>query len=70
MPEDTIIEIFVNGEAVNIKAIEKPPIGLRPKYIADEQRHNEVKEAIHRYINNNRPIPAEWIEEYNSFLKK
>lgn len=59
-----------NGESVKINRIKKPPVGLMPKYIWDEQRHEEVKDAIRRYLSEDCQIPTEWIEEYNSFLKK
>lgn len=42
---------------------EKPPLGLKPKYIHDEQRLSEVKNAIDRYFEKNKEIPSEWIEE-------
>mgnify|MGYP001403173461 CR=1 FL=1 len=48
---------------------EKPPIGLKPRYIHDAQRHREVKEAMLRYIDDDRMVPIEWWEEYNYFLK-
>lgn len=44
----------------------KPPIGLRPKNIADLDRLEEVAAAIHRYREALRPLPIEWVEEYNA----
>jgi hypothetical protein len=50
------------------KQIVKPPIGLRPKYLSDIDRFNEVKSAIVRYYDADLKIPIEWIEEYNGFI--
>jgi len=46
-----------------------PPIGLKPRFIVTEERLEEVKEAIERYIENGFKVPAEWIEEYNDLLE-
>ena len=47
----------------------KPPVGLRPKYISDAERLEEVKAAIVRYFNAELEIPVEWVEEYNNLIK-
>lgn len=49
---------------------EKPSIGVKPRFIHDEQRAEELSGAIMRYIQANRRIPTEWLEEYNELLKK
>ena len=41
----------------------KPPLGLRPRWLAEEQRMQEIAEAIFRYSNHNLPVPAHWSEE-------
>ena len=48
----------------------KPPIGLMPRKFWDEKRLNEVSSAIARYINACRPVPPEWIEEYNELVER
>ncbi len=50
------------------KTEKKPPIGLVPKFIRQEQRLKEVKEAINRYFEAGLEIPTEWIEEYNELI--
>lgn len=45
---------------------QKPPMGLRPKFLADEERIAEINEAIFRYMGAKKIIPQEWIDEYNS----
>lgn len=47
----------------------KPPLGLTPKSVWDTHRLIEIKEAIKRYIEVNKPIPIEWIEEYNELQR-
>jgi hypothetical protein len=48
----------------------KPPLGIMPRYIHDEQRLNDLCLAINRYITGNKAIPIEWIEEYNELVKR
>lgn len=49
---------------------ERPPLGLRPRIIAEEQRLQEIKEAIMRFMTANREIPQEWVAEYNELATK
>lgn len=50
------------------------PVGLLPKKhfeaITKLNRVNNIKEAIQRYIEVEKEIPKEWIEEYNELIKK
>ena len=50
--------------------MQKPPLGLRPRYIADKQRLNEIRKSIARYYTTGLPIPIEWIKEYNELVVK
>ena len=43
--------------------IRKPPIGLRPKKISNKDRKIEILEAMIRYVNGFKKIPAEWVDE-------
>jgi hypothetical protein len=49
---------------------QQPPIGIMPRYIWDEIRLRELAAAISRYAAAYRPVPAEWIEEYNELIKR
>ncbi len=51
----------------NIKQspIDKPPIGLKPKQLHNEERIKEIKSAIERYKGSFYVVPAEWIDELN-----
>ena len=44
---------------------EKPPIGVMPRYFWHKKRRDELSEAIQRYMEANKSIPKEWIDEYN-----
>ncbi len=48
-----------------------PPIGLRPRYIVEKMRLNEICDAITRYCQSLHPIPIpiEWIVEYNELAE-
>jgi hypothetical protein len=47
----------------------KPPLGLRPRYVSDRKRLEEIRDAITRYTAEAYPIPAEWIAEYNELAE-
>ena len=46
---------------------EAPPLGLKPRWLAEEQRLAEVELAILRYREAGKSVPTEWMEEH-SFL--
>jgi hypothetical protein len=46
----------------------EPPIGLRPKYIADFQRIEEIMAAILRYYKEHEKVPTEWIDELGNIV--
>lgn len=48
---------------------DKPPIGLIPRHMHNRQRLSAIEEAIDRYIEVSKPIPAEWISEYCELVK-
>lgn len=48
--------------------IERPPLGLTPRWVMVEQRYGAVCAAISRYYNAGKKIPIEWIEEYNELI--
>jgi hypothetical protein len=50
--------------------IAKPPLGLKPRYIAKAHRMNEIKDAVVRYMDAWLPIPDEWITEYNELAAR
>lgn len=48
----------------------KPPLGLRPRYVAEAGREGEIVSAIMRYLSAGYPLPDEWIAEYNELAKR
>ena len=61
------IEKVVNDEPP--KSI-KPPLGLLPKHIWEEQRVWDIAEAMERYRLAGKEIPQEWITEDNKLRNK
>lgn len=53
-----------------MKRSEKPPFGVKPRYLLDEERINELKEAIGRFLESNWPIPDEITAEYNYLTER
>lgn len=53
---------------------DKPPIGILPRKIWEDNkeatRHQELKQAIVRYIEADKPIKQEWIDEYHDWFPK
>lgn len=46
----------------------KPPLGLRPRWLAEEQRLIEVACATDRYLESGKPIPLAWVDEMVSLI--
>jgi hypothetical protein len=42
---------------------EKPSIGLRPRRLAELDRIKEIYAAISRYLDAEKKIPQEWLDE-------
>jgi len=49
--------------------VKRLPLGLTPKWIRQEERLKEVKEAMLRYFNAGKEIPSEWSEEYEELIE-
>lgn len=48
----------------------KPPMGLMPEFIHNQNRVNSIINATSRYMAAGRPVPAQWIAEYNRLVAK
>ena len=48
----------------------RQPLGVTPKFVLEERRFNELKEAIGRFTAANWPIPTEIIWEYNAMANR
>lgn len=53
---------------------EKPPIGVKPRFLAEEEYRQRrimlILFAIERYTKRCIEIPIVWVEEYNEYIKK
>jgi hypothetical protein len=50
--------------------VSKPPIGVMPRYLWNEQRLNDLVTATEEYREANFDVPQEWIEETYDLLRK
>lgn len=48
----------------------KPPLGLKPRNIFEEERIHEIFQAMMRYRQSHQEIPEEWIEEFNDLMRR
>lgn len=48
--------------------IERPPLGLTPRFIYEERRMKEILGAIQRYSEREMVIPDEWVAELSELL--
>ena len=55
-------------QTVNEPTVSKPPLGLKPKYIHDKARVEEILDAMERYSYQRFPIPIEWVEELRELV--
>ena len=53
-----------NSMGIPAQMIE-PPLGLKPRWLVEEERFNEVDGAIKRYVQANKMVPSEWRDEWN-----
>ena len=76
--KELVIPVIPISEAVESSVVSmteevlraKPPIGLTPRYIKDEERIREIALAVSRFLDAKKEIPAEWIEEWNEILAR
>ena len=46
----------------------KPPIGLKPRWLHDAHRIQEILDAMRRYSDAEIVIPSEWVDELNGLI--
>ena len=51
-----------------MEKLQRPPIGLEPKFVHDSKRFYDICDAISRYYNAGCKIPVKWIKEYNELI--
>lgn len=42
--------------------IDKPPLGIKPKWAYEHDRIREILKAMKRYIDADVPVPKSWVE--------
>lgn len=52
------------------KQAKNPPLGLIPRSIWEEKRIDDIIGAIGRFTDARKPIPVEWVEEYNELVRR
>ena len=50
--------------------MQKPPLGITPRWLYDEMRATEIAEGMARYIAARKEIPEEWTKEYNELIAR
>jgi len=48
----------------------KPPIGIMPEWLHNEQRRETIADGMIRYLEADVAIPDEWIDEYNRLIEQ
>ena len=56
------------GTAVRLHMENKPPLGIKPRHIHDQQRLSDIFDAILRYMTEGVPVPLDWLHEANDIL--
>jgi hypothetical protein len=51
-------------------AEEKPPLGVYPRWLAEEKRYSDILDAIVRYRKGQYIIPPEWLEEAGEIARR
>lgn len=59
-----------NPKWFKLKEEKGPPLGLMPRYLHDEKRFEEIRNAIKRFEDEGKIIPQEWIEEEQELIKR
>ena len=49
---------------------EKPPLGVMRQKVHDEIREGELGAAIIRYVEAEKEVPIEWVDEYNEIIER
>ena len=61
-----IIHIIDSSETIGNNR--KQSETIKPKWLVDEIRFDELRQAVDKYLHEGLEIPIEWIKEYNQLL--
>ena len=45
-----------------------PPLGIKPKFIWDSMRIQDILDAMERFADAQKPVPVEWVTELRDLL--
>lgn len=48
----------------------KPPLGIKPRRIHDEERVRELRACIARYMQAGYHLDPDWVSEYNEIIER
>ncbi len=66
---NAITDVVVSPERLRKEQkIVRPPLGVKPKWLHDEERARELRDAINIRLHCDSDIPIEWVEELNSIF--
>lgn len=65
---DPINKLYEDKSLESEPECEKPPLGVMPKYIWDKKRLSDLTSAMQRYLDAEKLIPKEWVDEYNELI--
>lgn len=61
-PDHLILETV---SEFHVSCAKKPPLGIPPRYIWEEERRQKIRKAITEYMAADLMVPECWIEEWN-----
>ena len=64
------LKTLFNGDDPYFQNAVKPPLGITPREILDEERLIEITGGIQRYIEADVTIPISWMEELNEITAR
>ena len=50
--------------------VEKPPLGIVPKYVWSQKRMEEILEGTKRFMSAGKEVPDEWLKEYHQLSEE
>lgn len=50
--------------------MKRPPLGIKPRWLMDEERLAELIGAFERHLKATYPIRVEWVQEYNEICER
>lgn len=61
--QESLLDRAISAKKVIINPVNKPPLGIKPKCVLEEERKIEILGGMIRYVNHNTNIPNSWIRE-------